>query len=277
MPSEIDPWPTSCQTSTSPHSADHAGKTAGLKSQASIPDTKEPVYWNDPTPLHYFERWSLSELSAAARDSIQGRLLQIHGAFLNNEVGEPTHVLCWRKTFNVLAGEFFKAGLLTEQMLITTIPGMVADASASGRWLWGRHSCSCPTDDFSEQVGTEFWRPGFIQAFFRRHLEGTITTWRGRQLSHAPLLAEVTNRPLAKPPAGKVGRPVTRVDGERIRELRGGLAQAVFARLCQISVDALCLAERHGRSSESTIRKILRRVKRQGQRIALDDLIKNTP
>jgi hypothetical protein len=170
-------------------------------SRASIPDTREPLYWNDPTPLHYFERWSLSELSAVARDSIQGRLLQIHGAFLNNEIGEPTHVWCWRKTFDVLAGEFLKAGSLTEQRLITTIPGIVADASASGRWLFGRHSCNCPTDDFSEQVGTEFWSPEFIQDIFRGHLEGTITTWRGRQLSYAAFLAEVTDRPLANPAA----------------------------------------------------------------------------
>jgi DNA-binding transcriptional regulator YiaG len=84
------------------------------------------------------------------------------------------------------------------------------------------------------------------------------------------------DRPLTKSPARK-GRPVILVDGERIKELRGEYTQALFARLCKVSVDALQRAERRGRSSEKTIRKIVGKLQRQGRQIEVKNLIKNTP
>jgi hypothetical protein len=75
----------------------------------------------------------------------------------------------------------------------------------------------------------------------------------------------------------KGGRPVTLVDGDRIKELRGESTQAAFARFCKISPDALQRAERHGRSSERTILKIANKLRKQGHNIKAKDLIKNTP
>jgi len=81
----------------------------------------------------------------------------------------------------------------------------------------------------------------------------------------------------AESPAKKGGRPVILVDGDKIKELRGEQTQTVFARLCKVSVDALQRAERLGRSSEKTIRKIVRRLQRHGVKIEVKDLAKNTP
>ena len=75
----------------------------------------------------------------------------------------------------------------------------------------------------------------------------------------------------------KGGRPVILVDGERIKELRGESTQAAFARFCNISVDALQLAEGQGRSSNKTIRKIATILRKKGQNVKAKDLIKNTP
>jgi hypothetical protein len=78
-------------------------------------------------------------------------------------------------------------------------------------------------------------------------------------------------------PARKGGRPVILVESERMKELRGDHTQAVFARLCRVSVDAIQRAECHGRSSEGTIRKIVRKLRSKGQNVSVKDLIKNTP
>jgi hypothetical protein len=88
---------------------------------------------------------------------------------------------------------------------------------------------------------------------------------------------KVIDGPLTKSPGRKSGRPVILVDGERIKELRGEYSQAVFARLCRVSVDAVQRAERHGRSSDKTIRRIVRKLKGQGQKIEVKDLMKNPP
>jgi DNA-binding transcriptional regulator YiaG len=88
---------------------------------------------------------------------------------------------------------------------------------------------------------------------------------------------KVFDSPRTDSPAKKGGRPVILVDGEMIKELRGELTQTVFARLCKISVDALQCAENDGRSSNKTIRKIVRRLRSQGRYISAKDLIKNTP
>jgi DNA-binding transcriptional regulator YiaG len=67
------------------------------------------------------------------------------------------------------------------------------------------------------------------------------------------------------------------VDGKMLKELRGAYTQPVFARLCKVSVDALQSAERSGRTSNQTIRKIVSRLQKSGKNIELEDLTKNTP
>jgi hypothetical protein len=144
------------------------------------------------------------------------------------------------------------------------------------------------------RVGTGALHAGFVsrqQALKEGRLEGYLDSQVGaKTLAPHPQLglaaaasariselvakAAKTNQ---KSPLGKGGRPVILVDGERIRELRGEHSQAAFARLCKISEDAIQRAERRGRSSETTIRKILNRARRQGQKLEAKDLIKYPP
>jgi hypothetical protein len=111
----------------------------------------------------------------------------------------------------------------------------------------------------------------FKQPIFPRGLSGTGET------SPVEPLVKVIDGPLTKPPARKGGRPVILVDGERIRELRGEYSQAAFALFCKVSVDAVQRAERHGRSSDKTIRRIVRKLQGQGHEIGVKDLIRNPP
>jgi hypothetical protein len=90
-------------------------------------------------------------------------------------------------------------------------------------------------------------------------------------------LVKIIDTSLTKSPARKGGRPVILVDGERIKELRGEYSQVVFARFCKVSVDAVQRAEHHGRSSDKTIRRIVRKLRGQGHKIEVKDLIKNPP
>jgi hypothetical protein len=89
---------------------------------------------------------------------------------------------------------------------------------------------------------------------------------------HSPLRKRAT-----RGKAEKQGRPVVLVDGAKIKELRGERTQPVFARACRISVDALQLAEVHGRSSDKTINKLAKKLHRENPRISLKNLLKNAP
>jgi DNA-binding transcriptional regulator YiaG len=96
-------------------------------------------------------------------------------------------------------------------------------------------------------------------------------------ISTAEPLVKVIEGSVTKEPARKGGRPVILVDGERIKELRGEYSQVAFARFCKVSVDAVQLAEHHGRSSDKTISKIVRKLQAHGHKIKAKDLIKNPP
>jgi DNA-binding transcriptional regulator YiaG len=111
----------------------------------------------------------------------------------------------------------------------------------------------------------------FKQPTFTRGIPGVGET------SIVEPLVKVIDGPLTKSPARKGGRPVILVDGERIKELRGEYSQVVFARFCKVSVDAVQRAEHHGRSSDKTIRRIVRKLRGQGHKIEVKDLIKNPP
>jgi hypothetical protein len=139
------------------------------------------------------------------------------------------------------------------------------------RMLWGML-----TEVFGDKPFTENLRKRLST-----HLEGRSTRWEGKAVqppqAAGPRAEKVVDSARPDLPAKKGGRPVILVDGERIKELRGESSQTAFARLCKISVDALQRAERRGRSSEKTIRRIVRKLQGQGRKIESKDLIKNTP
>lgn len=74
--------------------------------------------------------------------------------------------------------------------------------------------------------------------------------------------------------ARKGGRPVFPINGEKLVEIRGDKSQTQFARDYKVSVDALQRAERDGRSSKKTIRKIVNKLRRDGRIDDAKELVK---
>jgi hypothetical protein len=144
-----------------------------------------PRYWDDPTPLHYFDCWPLEGLGSASRSQIKARLLKVHAEFLENQTGELPEIHCWRRAYDVFAIQFEEASLLTEDIIRKTIPAMVADAGVSGRWTFGRFSSIMPSGDRAQRLGQEYYHPDRIRLFFK-FIEGRIVEWSGKlDLQHS--------------------------------------------------------------------------------------------
>ncbi|MGD0777947.1 MAG: hypothetical protein ABSC05_34615 [Candidatus Solibacter sp.] len=144
-----------------------------------------PPYWDDPTPLHYFDRWPLEGLGSASRSQIKASLRKVHADFLEDKAGELPEVYCWRRAYDVFAIQFEEANLLTEDIIRKTIPAMVADAGASGRWAFGRCSSITPSGDCAQRLGQEYYHPDHIRLFFK-FIEGRIVEWSGKlDLQHS--------------------------------------------------------------------------------------------
>jgi hypothetical protein len=171
--------------------------------QAAIPATdgapsrneELPPYWGDPTPLHYFDRWPLEGLGSASRSQIKAGLRKVHAEFLEDKAGELPEIHWWCRAYDVFAIQFEEASLLTEDIIRKTIPAMVADAGASGRWASGRSSSIMPSGDRAQRLGQEYYHPDRIRVFLRL-IEGRIVEWSGKlDLQHS------------KEDGGALGRP----------------------------------------------------------------------
>lgn len=138
-----------------------------------------PPYLDDPTPLHYFDRWPLEGLGAASRSQIKASLRKVHAEFLENKAGDLPEIHCWRRAYDVFAIQFEEASLLTEDIIRKTIPAMVADAGASGRWAFGRFSSIMPSGDRAQRLGQEYYHPDRIRLFFK-FIEGRIVELSGK-------------------------------------------------------------------------------------------------
>jgi hypothetical protein len=150
--------------------------------QAAVPEAEPPLpaYWNNPTPLYYFETWDLTALNQRERDQIKANLLRLHAAFLEGRTGAPPHVECWRRAYDVFAEPLYATRLLDEKMLIESIPAMVLDAGACGRWKFGQISYGSPMGRCCFKFGNEYYDESFIRGYFDPYLEGRINDWRGK-------------------------------------------------------------------------------------------------
>lgn len=154
-----------------------------------------PPYWEDPTPVYYFERWPLQALRGPAKGRIKAKLAKIHADILENKAGQRPEIEGWRWAYNVFASEFEAANLLTEDLIRKTIPEMVADAGTSGRWAFGHFSSIIPSGDRSQRLGQEFYHPGRIWLFFK-YIEGRIVEWSGKlDLRHSKEDGDAQHRP----------------------------------------------------------------------------------
>jgi hypothetical protein len=103
-------------------------------------------------------------------------LLEIHGARLD---GTNDYVECCRRTYDLIAGKFDGAGLLSEEALQRSIPETVADASAGGGWSAKPIGRTEPTAIFNVRFGSQFYPPWRVEAFLES-LKGRISHWSGR-------------------------------------------------------------------------------------------------
>jgi hypothetical protein len=172
-------------------------QAVGLAEPGTIQNAPLPLppYWADPTPLYYFERWPLQELSGLAKGRIKAKLSKIHADILENKAGERPEIDGWRRAYNVFASAFEAANLLTKDLIRKNIPEMVADAGTSGRWPLGRFSSIKPSGDRSQPLGQEFYHSGRIQLFFK-YIEGRIVEWSGKlDLQHSKEDGDAQRRP----------------------------------------------------------------------------------
>jgi hypothetical protein len=155
------------------------GENTAIENNAVPEPPEPPTYWNAPTPLYYFDRWPLDTLSVASRANIRASLQEIQANFLEDHQEHFPEFNCWQNAYNVFATELERAGLLSQELIRKTIPAIVADASASARWPYGRRSSVRPSDRYTDRLGEEYYHPDYIRLFFR-HSQGRIEHWLGR-------------------------------------------------------------------------------------------------
>jgi hypothetical protein len=127
-------------------------------------------------PLWYFTCWQLESLSVIGRGRIKAGLLEIHGAFLDSK---REALKCWRGSYDLIAEEFDRARLLSDDVVNNRIPEIVADVVAGGGWSQEPLGRVQPTAIFSCHFGSQFY-PRWRRDAFLEALRGRIAHWSGR-------------------------------------------------------------------------------------------------
>lgn len=147
-------------------------------------------------PLLYFPVWPLENLSAQGRNRIKVGLTEIHGAFLDDKV--ENEVECWRRAYDLIADEFNRARLLSEDLVNNRIPEMIADIVAGGGWSDEPMGRARPTAVFSVRLGSQFY-PLWRRVSFLESLRGRIAHWSSR-----PLMKGRATTPLPPPRPSRI-------------------------------------------------------------------------
>jgi hypothetical protein len=132
-----------------------------------------------PDPLHYFQTWNLAGIPGRGLSRIQAGLLGIHGTHVDARFPDPPG--CWREAYDLIAQEFNSASLLSDDLVQTGIPEIVADACASGGWYGTGWSQARPSAIYSLRLGAQYY-PLWRHSEFLQELEGRMTHWRGQML-----------------------------------------------------------------------------------------------
>lgn len=148
------------------------------------------------TPLMYSANWALENLPPKARKVLKAGLLEIHGSHLDSKTG---YVECCRNAYDLIASEFDRAKLLSQEALQRTIPEMIADASAGAGWAAESLGRTTPTAIFNVPFGSQFYPPWRLESFLES-LEGRMTWWSSRMLKIPTL--DRRGRP-GRPPRSK--------------------------------------------------------------------------
>jgi hypothetical protein len=222
-------------------------------------------------PLKHFEQWSLEALPPIAKNEIKSGLLNAYvEVSLGMEIPRPAAVFFTESrqrayryvslAFDVIAKGLFTAGVLTEQLMSSGIPEMVSDALISSGLTRGPSGPLGLSSDltFGDRPFGHYQVSGHHIKAMQELIHPRTCYWRA-QLLAAPQLVSGALKQLT-------GRPVEATfDGGKLKELRGDIAQTIFAHRCKISVDTLQRAEREGRASHRTTRKINAYLNRLGR------------
>jgi hypothetical protein len=137
-----------------------------------------PFGLQEGNPLQWFDEWGLENVAPAARDRIREALTDAHADVIESGADNESQVrrASMKRIFDVFAAEYLDAGLLTESMLTDTIPRMVYDAAASGRWQTGslekNRGCTL-------QYG-HYWVPSEVPRMLAALFESQVWRWRGK-------------------------------------------------------------------------------------------------
>ena len=129
----------------------------------------------EATPLMYFLNWPLEDLPAGARRAIRSGLLAIHATRLE---GTIDYTECCRQAYDLVAGEFNRAGLLRDALLRQSIAEMIADASGGGGWSSEPMGRGEPTGIVNVRFGSQFYPPWWVETILKS-LEGRKSHWNG--------------------------------------------------------------------------------------------------
>jgi hypothetical protein len=147
-----------------------------------------PFGLQEGNPLRWFDEWGLESVAPAARERIREALTNAHADVIESGADNESQVrrASMKRIFDVFAAEHLNAGLLTGSMLTDTIPQMVYDAAASGRWQTGslekNRGCTL-------QYG-HYWVPSDVPRMLAALFEPQVWRWRGKLGSQSGTPAE---------------------------------------------------------------------------------------
>lgn len=133
-------------------------------------------------PLRWFDS-GLPGLAPDAVARIQAGLVNAHADVVSSRGEEGTRVRqeSMQKAFDLFAKEFLDAGLLTELMMVQTIPQYVYDAAVSGGWETGaiekNSGCTLPFG--------HHWVPEHVPSRLRELFEVQVLRWQAKVLLHS--------------------------------------------------------------------------------------------
>jgi hypothetical protein len=131
-------------------------------------------------PLRGFETWDLRGLSPGARLRIGAGLVHAHADIVasSGEDGSRVRQVSLQKAFDLFAGEYLAAGLLTESIMQESIPQNIYDAAVSGGWQTGtlERNSGC-----TRQFG-HYWVPDNVPEMLRALFEAQVWRWRAKLL-----------------------------------------------------------------------------------------------
>ena len=180
-----------------------------------LPAGSDPVHWSDS--------WDLPRFNPDASVRIKAGLLDAHADVIESrgEDGSRVREVSMRKAFDMFAKEYLAAGVLTESMLVESIPKDVYDAAVAGGWETGtlERNSRC-TLRFGH-----YWVPEQVPQRLKELFAAQVWRWQAKALESKLQSGEpvLSGTPGAEGPAQS--GPETAHTEQPITEGRGNAAR----------------------------------------------------